>query len=239
MLKLWKLTDLSRFTLQANDGETGKVQEIYFDDKEWCVRYFVVKLDGLMSRNNVLIAPSMISDLDGNERTIAVDLTMDQLKNAPPTDTTQPVSRHYEEEYHHYYGLSPYWEGKPLTESIEKPKSDVITPRHPHLRSSDEVRKYGIRAQDGDIGHVVDFILESPTWLIRYLEVDTRNWLPGRHVLVSPIWLSKIDWSSQGVSVNLSRETIRTAPAYDPEKLNSKDYQVKLYAHYGKSLEQE
>lgn len=239
MLKLWKLSYLSRFTLQANDGEIGKIQEIYFDDKEWCVRYFVVKLDGLMSSKTVLIAPAMISDLDGNERTLAVDLTMEQLENAPPTDTMQPVSRHYEEEYHQYYGLSPYWEDEPLTESVEEPKDEAIIPRHPHLRSSAEVRKYGIQAQDGDIGHVEDFILESPIWLIRYLEVDTRNWLPGRHVLVSPTWFSKIDWSSREVSVNLSRETIRTAPAYDPEKLNSKDYQVKLYAHYGKSPEQE
>ena len=50
---------------------------------------------------------------------------------------------------------------------------------------------YHIEATDGGIGHVKDFIIDDETWAIRYLEVDTRNWWPGKKVLVSPQWINR------------------------------------------------
>ena len=43
---------------------------------------------------------------------------------------------------------------------------------------------YHIEATDGEIGHVEDFLVEDSSWAIRYMIVDTRNWWPGRKVLV-------------------------------------------------------
>jgi hypothetical protein len=39
---------------------------------------------------------------------------------------------------------------------------------------------YHIQATDGEIGHVEDFFADDQYWTLRYLLVDTRNWLPGR-----------------------------------------------------------
>ena len=44
-----------------------------------------------------------------------------------------------------------------------------------HLRSSAEVTGYHVHATDGSIGHVEDLLIESQTWGIRYLAVDTRT----------------------------------------------------------------
>jgi hypothetical protein len=52
-----------------------------------------------------------------------------------------------------------------------------------HLRSMKDVMSYSIRATDGDIGHVDDFIVDD-AWTIRYMIVDSRNWWPGKKVLV-------------------------------------------------------
>lgn len=236
MRKLWNLHNLERFSLAARDGEIGSIESIYFDDQEWLIRYFVVKTGGWLTGRKVLVVPGMISDVDEKEETINVDLTRKEIENAPPVETEQPVSRYYEEEFFHHYRLSPYWSDIPPMAPVEQPKGKPESPANPHLRSGEEVRNYRIQADDGDIGHIDDFILESPDWTIRYLEVDTHNWLPSKHVLISPTWLDAIDWASRKVSTNLQRETIRTAPPYDPKELNSREYQVKLYGHYGKSF---
>ena len=47
------------------------------------------------------------------------------------------------------------------------------------LRSVREVNGYHIKAEDGEIGHVEDFIVEDDVRTIRYMIDDTRNWLPG------------------------------------------------------------
>ena len=40
-----------------------------------------------------------------------------------------------------------------------------------------------------------DFVIDDESWAIRYLIVDTRNWFPGKKVLVSPQWIRRVSWS--------------------------------------------
>ncbi|MBV1915979.1 MAG: PRC-barrel domain-containing protein [Pseudomonadales bacterium] len=252
MRQLHKLADLGGYHLHARDGEIGKLKQIYFDDKCWVVRYFVVHTGSWLLGNDVLIIPSVVTAVDKENKRLEVDLTQEQIRNCPPINTALPVSLHYEQEYYRYYGWEPYWTDDlmftptpamltpaipppPLDEKPELPKE----PAHPHLRSSDEVEAYQLHARDGEIGHVEDFILEDPGWAIRYLEIDTRNWLPGKHVLISPTWIQLVDWAENEVKVNLTCEAIRTAPAYDPSKVISREYQVALYKHYGMKFEKD
>jgi uncharacterized protein YrrD len=238
MRKPYRLKELTGYVVNASDGEIGKLDQVYFDDRRWVVRYFIVRTGGWLTGRKVLILPGMICGMDEESRTLDVDLTREHVEKCPPADTELPVSRHYEQEYYRYYGWEPYWSGDPFYGPgpyIPLPTDEGVPeePEEPHLRSSDEVNGYAIHARDGNIGHVEDFILEEPEWSIRYLVVDTRNWLPGKHVLIAPAWIEKVDWSKQEVAVKLKRETIETAPPYDPDKIIGRDYQVALYGHYG------
>lgn len=151
-------------------------------------------------------------------------------RNCPPVNTKLPVSRHYEEQYYRHCGWEPYWIVDPMLGSapyLPLPAEGAPgEPQHPHLRSSAEVRGYSTHARDGDIGHVEDFIVEEPGWAVRYLEVDTRNWLPGKHVLVAPTWIRQVDWAKQEAEIDLPREAIETAPPYDRSRIISREYQV-------------
>jgi hypothetical protein len=102
----------------------------------------------------------------------------------------------------------------------------------PHLRSTDAVSGHNIQATDGEIGHVEDFIIDDETWAIRYLVVATRNWWPGKKVLVSPQWIERVSWSESKVFVNLSREVIKRSPEYTEESLLTRDYETELHRHY-------
>ena len=84
--------------------------------------------------------------------------------------------------------------------------------RDPHLRSTHHVHGYHVEAADGDVGVVCDFIIDDDTWAIRYLVIDTQNWMEGRHVLLSPRWIERVSWSKSSIVVSLSRESIEQSP---------------------------
>jgi len=241
MQQLRNLKDLTGFALEARDGEIGKVKEIYFDDEDWFVRYFVVRTGGWLLGREVLITPWVVLSIDEDQRRFEVNLSREQVEKSPPVSTQRPVSRHYETEYHRYYGLEPYWTMGPLgappgPRPIPLPSAPPSEPEHPHLRSSEEVQGYRIATHDGEFGRVEDFIVDDSDWSIAYVLVDTHRWLAGKQVLVAPAWIQAVDWSGRCITVDLDRDAIEGAPAYDPSRLITRDYEADLFAHFGKSL---
>lgn len=246
MRQLRKLEDLTGYHLHARDGEIGKLKQVYFDDQHWTVRYFVVHTGTWLLGRDVLIAPATFTAIDEENKRIEVDLTQEQIKNSPPVESEKTVSRHYEEGLIRHYQWERYWIDATLYGVPQLPKGERSSkarfsekPEHPHLRSSSEVKKYKIQALDGGIGHVADYILEEPGWVIRYMEIATRDFLSGRHILIAPDWVREIDWADNTVSVDLVRDTIEKAPPYDLSMIISRGYLAKLYTHYGKELEED
>jgi hypothetical protein len=164
------------------------------------------------------------------------------VKNSPDINTDKPVSRQCEIELHKYYDWTPYWAGGGFTAPVIQPASkekeqaarQAKEKVDPQLRSTQEVIGYNIHAADGDIGHVKDFILEDENWIIRYMVIDTRNWLPGRNVLVSPIWVEKISWPDSKVYVDMLKAKIKESPMYDPSTPVNREYETRLYDFYGR-----
>ena len=56
------------------------------------------------------------------------------------------------------------------------------------IRSMRAMLHAELRALDGGIGRCKDFLFDDKTWTIRYMVADTRKWLPGRKVFISPLW---------------------------------------------------
>ena len=74
---------------------------------------------------------------------------------------------------------------------------------------------YHILATDGEIGHVDDFLLDERGRMVRYLVVDTSNWVGGKSVLLSASTIEQIDSSNKKIRVNLTRETIKSGPSIE------------------------
>jgi hypothetical protein len=102
----------------------------------------------------------------------------------------------------------------------------------PHLRSADTVKGYHVQANDGEIGHIAGFLVDEGTWAIRYLIVDTSNWWMGNKVLIAPNRISGVHWSSETVSVDLSRDAIQASPAFDPDAVLDRAWEMRLQQHY-------
>jgi len=97
---------------------------------------------------------------------------------------------------------------------------------------------FDVEATDGAIGRVEDVIVASPAdgseWKVRYVVVDTRDWLSGRRVLVSTDWVRSLSWREREMRLDLLTDEIRSAPAWDPSRLPDRDYEVRLHGHYGR-----
>ncbi len=103
----------------------------------------------------------------------------------------------------------------------------------PHLRSIEELIGYHIHADDGEIGHVEDFLVEEADWSIHYLVVDTKNWWPGKKVLVSPRSVTEIDWTDKWVNTSVDRQRVKDSPAYDASTTVDRTYEKKYHNYYG------
>lgn len=261
---LRNVNDLKNFQISATDGVIGHVKDFYFDDDAWTVRYLVVDTGTWLSSRQVLISPIAVRHPNWLARTLGVAITQDQVKNSPNVDTHQPVSRQNEVQVMGYYGYPNYWGGVGLWGEglypyamdpgfggfgIDREERDreleafvrADRQRHrnddPHLRSCNAVTGYHLRANDGEIGHVAGFLVDDATWALRYLVVDTSNWWLGHQVLVAPPWISGVHWSDRSVSVDLSRDALRNAPAYDPAANWNRDLDRDLYRHHGRSFD--
>ena len=243
-------TYLQGFTLRAMDGEIGKVDQFYLDDETWAIRYLVVNTGSWLAGRLVLISPISVGKTDWESKQFEVILTKKEVEGSPDIDTQKPVSRQHEAEYLGYYGYPFYWEGPYLWGSMTDPaglamQRSVVTeasasraetePADSHLRSTKEVTGYHIEATDGEIGHVENFIVDHHIWAIQYIEVNTRNWWPGKKVLMSPHWIERVSWTDSKVYVDLSRETIKNAPEYVDSEPVTREYEHRLWEHYKRS----
>ena len=240
MLRLAK--NLNGYKLSARDGEIGKVQDFYFDDKNWAIRYLIADTGNWLTGRQVLIAPHALEAANENALVIPAALTRKQIEDSPSLDTDKPVSRQFEMQYYPYYGWPEYWAGSDTSLGNGYPMMPTgpaptlpAKENDPHLRSTAAVSGYAIDAQDGEIGHVKDFVIDDETWVVRYLVVDTQNWWPGKKVLVSTLWIDRISWAESKVVVHMTRESIKSAPEYSDTALITRDYESHLHGHYRQS----
>jgi uncharacterized protein YrrD len=252
-------TDLRNLVIAARDGELGKVKDLYFDDERWVIRHLEVDTGGWLTGRRVLISPHAVRGMDWINNRMHVSLTKEQVENSPPIDSHKPVSRQEEEMLYAHYGYPYYWSGPgvwgtgaiPMAPGLAAPPTgqpvaptttatelenrramERARPGEGRLRSCNEVVRYDIEAVDGKIGHVDDFMFEDDSWRIRYLIVATRDWLPGKRVLIGVDWVDRVSWPDEKVFVDVTRERVKSSPEYS-ETL-TRDYETILHKHYGR-----
>jgi hypothetical protein len=248
---LWNSSLIKNFAIKANDGRLGTVSDILFDDKSWLIRWLVVDTGNWLPGRKVLLPPSVLGHLDGANREFSVRLTKQEVKDSPDIDTDKPVSRQMETDTYDYYGWNPYWNsgvymgGYGATAIITPPAFGVmrrdadqdmaVRQRRKedwHLRSVEAVVGYHIHASDGAIGHVEDFLVEDADWSIHYLIADTKNWLGGEKVLISPRSIHDIDWTEKKVDLDVDRQQVKDSPTYDLTTMVDRAYERNFHNYY-------
>jgi sporulation protein YlmC with PRC-barrel domain len=227
------INSLKNYNITATDGMIGEVEEFYFDDQSYKIRYMIVKTGNWLSERKVLIPPHELIKQPWKNGLFYFNLTKEQIKNSPDIDTDKPISRQQEIELYGHYQWESYWgsgfygggslgvsmpfpvvDRKVLIEADEKENhaDDDI-----HLRSTETVTGYHIHATDGEIGHLKDFIINVETWQILSIVVDTTNWFGGKKVLIPVTQIKKIEWTDNMVFLNISKAAVDQSRLFDEE----------------------
>ena len=157
-MRLRRTRDLWNFTIAALDADIGTVDDFYFDDETWTIRYIVVDTGAIFSGRKVLISPTALEDRAWSPLHIRVGLSSHQVETSPGIDLHKPISRQHEIEHHNHFGWPYYWLGKGLWGAHESPAALAKSPQtkaksrpgvpsaEAHLRSVKEVTGYHVSA---------------------------------------------------------------------------------------------
>jgi hypothetical protein len=225
--------------IHATDGDIGSVEDLYFDDHAWTVRYLVADLGNWLPGRQVLVSPQSRARAEAAAGRILFNLTGEQIRNSPDVATALPMLRNSEAALAHYYGWPTYWTGSlytgmapvgltPVPQEEPTPAEDTAPEHAPHLRSFRDVCGYRLQAMDRQVGHFADLLIEDRDWSIRYIEIDTRNWLPGRKVLMPPKWALEFRADSRTVGVAATSDQLKSLPRFDGHLPISSDVEREL-----------
>lgn len=72
------------FSIGATDGDIGRVEGFYFDDRQWTVRYIIVNTGSWFNESKVLVSPYAVDGTNWNSRTIETALTRESERAPGP-----------------------------------------------------------------------------------------------------------------------------------------------------------
>lgn len=230
--------------LGASDGEIGHVNDFFFDDETWAVRYLVANTGSWMPGRLVLISPHAFGNLYQGGRILLVNLTRKQIEQSPSLESHKLISRQFEEDYHRHFGWPFYWHGgetsgmngfpkapgpRRLAKKRSTAKGGESESHECHLRSAKATIGLHIQATDETTGYLADFVMDDENWVIQYIVVDTRHWLSGKRVMISPSMISRISWEESKIYVNLTKLDLLTSPVFDPAAFGIRERDPRLF----------
>jgi hypothetical protein len=78
-----------------------------------------------------------------------------------------------------------------------------------------------------------DFLFDDASWMLRWLVVDTGNWLSGRKVLLPLSVLGHLDPTERRFSVGLTMQQVKDGPDIDTDRPVSRQMEINVYDYYG------
>ena len=211
--------------VRASDGEIGTLDDFLFEQSRWAVRYLVVNTGSWLNGRKKLISPMAVVG-HWDRMGISLVVRKEQVEASPDHDPAT-LGRASESRLLQHYSQPFYWASQGVWGPFDTPGAllatmgqpwpaeevtDVVTDK---LRGTEEIKGFHVEASDGEIGHVDDFFIGEESWRIRYLLVDTSNWIGGRSVLVSTDVVETIDRENGKLRVADSREDVQKSPTFD------------------------
>lgn len=235
---LFAVSGLIGCSVEASDGAVGAIKDFLFDAENWKIRWMEVEPGERLMGRRVLIHPSSIEPLDvsaprgglpmlsfQHTPSVSLWLTKEKIEAAPAPPEQAPVTREIESQLCAYYGFDPDWadaDGAAAGDSGDR-----------RLVSAVSVKGCHVHATDGDFGHVENLLADDVKWDIRYLVIATRNWLPGRHVVLAPHAVTGVETGKGRVDVNVTEEQVKSSPEWDPLTIADEVAEASFHRHFG------
>lgn len=232
------LMELKTCQVMSADGEIGRLVDIAFPRGQWSVRYVVVWSGGL--DREIALPASGIRGVDRKDRLVHVDAEQDRVEASPALDVSRRIEHHEEEQLYEHYGWSPYW----LEEEHEVTPTGALSGEREEIGSADErefagpemqlatelLGAYAVHSNEGQFGVLQDLVVDSASWRISCLAVDTP--LRPEGVLVETDWVERIDWITKELYVSLPADILADGPVYRPQEPLTPELERHLHEYY-------
>jgi uncharacterized protein YrrD len=223
---------LRGFSVKAKDGTVGRVKDVYFDDGDWSIRY-IVDENGAGAHRDTLVNREWITGADPGEMQLELSASTQQLnlkrkagdshvlaKDAPKKPTSQaawdillkqlfPAS--YPDSLSGETRMpmpTPFLVEAEADKSFEKPASQS------NLQSAADVIGFRVSTNDGKLGFVEDFIINSKNWEVSFLVINVARGLDGKRILVATEWVDWVSWKQRKISISADKETLQACPNF-------------------------
>ena len=240
---LRSVNSFTGFNISAKDGEIGFLDSLHFDSSSWKVKYLVTDIVEFFSSERVLLVPTKAHDLSWLDESIKIDLSKEQIKSAKPYTSDLPVSDQHEllrdKNLSSLYLAEP-WSGSILPlwiPQLNKNDDKVITEiGDPNLRCTKAIKGRTVKASDKEAGIVKDFIVDTDTWTIKFLVIDTNGVLPFGDVLMASHHVSAWATDDSAIEINFSSKELEACTRYNPSEAVNREYVLKIYDYEGKLI---
>jgi hypothetical protein len=101
--------EVSGYHIQGIDGGIGHVDDFIIDDETWAIRYLIVSTHNWLPGKKVLISPAWIERVSWSESKVFVNLSREEIKQAPEYADDSNLTRDYESGLHRHYDRQGYW----------------------------------------------------------------------------------------------------------------------------------
>ncbi|MBI1938555.1 MAG: hypothetical protein HYS25_10580 [Ignavibacteriales bacterium] len=207
---LTNFRSISKYRVEALDGNVGNIHELLFDEQSWIVRYIVINTGNLFMKNLVLLQPEEFVSCDTDEEKFLVNLTKEEIINSPSVEAVKKTN---------YYWPN-YWVGTHLTYGWTpfNPYSKKIY-TEPGINSTHEMHVYKVKAVDEQIGSVDNFIVNTEAWYISNMIINTGfSLLPGKKISVTADNVKEINNQQNFVLLDMNAQEVKNYPGYESKK---------------------
>lgn len=106
---LRSMREVHGYAVNATDGDIGKIDDFFFDETEWRIRYLLIDTGPWIFGKEVLISPEWAENVSWTERDVHVKVTREQVKESPEYNPQRTTDREHETMLYAHYGYPGYW----------------------------------------------------------------------------------------------------------------------------------
>ncbi|SIQ28281.1 PRC-barrel domain containing protein [Halanaerobium kushneri] len=100
------------------------------------------------------------------------------------------------------------------------------------LRKLKNLEGFTVQGRDEKLGKTKDFYFDQHRFVLRYLVIDTGNWLKHEKTLISTDSFEEINYDNQEIIVNLTAEDLEAGPSIQKNKPVSRVMEEKVVKHF-------
>jgi len=185
----------------SDEGLLGHVDEFYFDDRSWNVRYLVLDVGHWLKNRKVLISPVALGGIDWQEGGVRIKATEEQIRKSPDASTDLPVAWALELQIHRHYGWGMSWPESYIGTKDDTGVGSEGKKYDPDLRSTRVLTGTSLVTNTGKtFGNVADFVIDPEIWRIEFVAADRDRF---RNILLDPKLVQGIDVTRREIRINL------------------------------------